>query len=64
MPGNAQYAYTYILALDGVGQSKQALTKLKTIIVNYQDIAQLKELGLYLSQKLNNKEHYEYFLKL
>jgi tetratricopeptide (TPR) repeat protein len=61
MPDNAQYAYTYILALDGAGQSKQALTKLKTLIINYQDNAQLKELGLYLSQKLQNREDYNFF---
>lgn len=61
MPDNAQYAYTYILALDGAGQSKQALTTLKTLIINYQNNAQLKELGLYLSQKLQNREYYNFF---
>ena len=64
MPGNAQYAYTYILALDGAGQSNQALTELKTLIINYQDNAQLKELGLYLSQKLNLRTEYNWFMKL
>ncbi|NQY37692.1 MAG: hypothetical protein HRT37_22610 [Alteromonadaceae bacterium] len=64
MPDNSQYAYTYILALDGAGQSKQALTKLKAIIVNYLDNSQLKELGLYLSQKLNTKADYDWFMKI
>jgi len=61
MPDNPQYAYTYILALDGAGQSKQALTTLKTLIMNYQNNAQLKELGLYLSQKLQSKADYDFF---
>ncbi|MEM5555741.1 multiheme c-type cytochrome [Pseudocolwellia sp. AS88] len=61
MPGNPQYAYTYILALDGAGQANQALAKLKTLIMNYQNNGQLKELGLYLSQKLNNRKDYDYF---
>jgi tetratricopeptide (TPR) repeat protein len=63
-PGNSQYAYTYILALDGAGQSRQALNKLKTLIINYRDIDQLKELGLYLSQKLNSRSEYDWFIKL
>jgi len=61
MPDNPQYANTYILALDGAGQSKQALTTLKTLIMNYQNNAQLKELGLYLSQKLQSKADYDFF---
>ena len=64
MPNNAQYAYTYILGLDGAGQSRQALTKLKVLIINYQDNAQLKELGLYLSQKLNSSLEYNWFNKI
>jgi tetratricopeptide (TPR) repeat protein len=64
MPDNAQYAYTYILALDGVGQSEAALTKLKTLIVSYQNKAQLKELGLYLSQKLANKADFDWFMAI
>jgi len=63
MPSNPQYAYTYLLALDGSGQSEQALVKLKTFIFNYQDKTQLKELGLYLSQKLNLRAEYNWFMK-
>ena len=62
MPSNAQYAYTYVLGLDGLGQSEAALKKLKTLIVHYQDRAQLKELGLYLSQKLNSRADYHWFM--
>jgi tetratricopeptide (TPR) repeat protein len=61
---NAQYAYTYVLAMDGLGQSTQAINKLKTVIVNYDDKAQLKELGLHLSRKLNSKADYDWFMKL
>jgi len=64
MPNNPQYAYTYILGLDGVGQSKHALTKLKTLIINYQDKGQLKELGMYLSQKLNLRAEYNWFMNI
>ena len=62
-PDDAQYAYTFVLALDGTGQSTQALTTLKTLILNYPDKAQLRELGLYLSQKLSSKTHYDWFMK-
>ena len=64
MPDNPQYAYTYLLALDGAGQSSDALSKLKVLIANYQDKSSLKELGLYLAQKLNKQEYYDYFLTL
>ena len=63
-PDNPQYAYTYILALDGNKQSKQALLKLKNLIPRYQNKSQLKELGLYLSQKLNNRLAYRWFVNL
>jgi len=63
MPQNSQYAYTYILGLDGVGQSGEAIIKLKALITNYQDKTQLKALGLYLSQKLNLKADYNWFMR-
>jgi tetratricopeptide (TPR) repeat protein/ssDNA-binding Zn-finger/Zn-ribbon topoisomerase 1 len=62
MPNNAQYAYTYVLGLDGAGRSKEALAKLKSIIISYQDKTQLKELGLYLSQKLKLRVEYNWFM--
>jgi len=64
MPGNSQYAYTFVLALDGIGKSEQALKKLKLLIVHYADNRQLKELGLYLSQKLKLRAEYNWFMKL
>ena len=63
-PNEPQYAYTFVLAMDGAGQSRQALIKLKTLIINYQNIAQLKELGLYLSQKLNSKADFDWFMNI
>jgi tetratricopeptide (TPR) repeat protein len=64
MPDNPQFAYTYVLALDGAGKSKQALEQLKVLIVNYQNKTQLKELGLYLSQKLKLRSEYNWFMGL
>ena len=61
-PSNQQYAYTFVLAIDGSGQSRKALDKLKNVMVNYQDKSQLKELGLYLSQKLNSRSDYDWFM--
>ena len=63
-PENSQYAYTYILAMDGTGQSTQAQSKLKALIMNYPDKGQLQELGLYLSQKLKSKADYDWFRAL
>ncbi|XQW86842.1 multiheme c-type cytochrome [Thalassotalea piscium] len=63
-PSDPQYAYTFVLALDGLGESKKALQALKDLIVLYQDKAQLKELGLYLSQKLSSRADYELFIKM
>jgi tetratricopeptide (TPR) repeat protein len=64
MPSNPDYAYTYVLALDGAGQSQDALDKLKALVPNYQNNTQLKELGLYLSQKLNLRADYNWFMAL
>lgn len=63
-PESAQYAYAFVLAMDGLGQSRQAIKQLKMVISNYSDRAQLQELGLYLSQKLSNKANYDWFMKL
>ncbi len=63
-PTNSQYAYTYVLAMDGAGKSAEALNKLKFLIINYPDKDQLRELGLYLSQKLNSKADYDWFIAL
>ena len=62
-PDNAQYAYTYVLALDGLGNSQQGLEIIKTLINEYKDKGQLKELGLYLSQKVQSRVDYEWFSK-
>jgi len=64
MPENPQYAYTFVLAIDGEGKSQQALTKLKKLIINYANREQLKELGLYISQKLQSRTDYDWFMAL
>jgi Tfp pilus assembly protein PilF len=61
---NQQYAYTYVLAIDGTSDSQQALTELKRLTPKYSDKNQLKELGLYLSQKLKSKVDYDWFMKI
>jgi len=63
-PDNAQYAYTYILAMNGTWKSSEALSKLKMLIINYPEKGQLRELGLYLSKKLNDKSDYDWFMVL
>lgn len=63
-PENAQYAYVYTLSLDGVGRTKQAIAQLKTAIHRYQDNAQLAQLGMNLSQKVNDSQSVTFFSKL
>lgn len=63
-PTAEQYLYTYILSLDGQGEAKKALIKLQLLVKNYQAKGRLKELGLYLAQKNNNRKAYEGFLQL
>ena len=63
-PDNPQYPYTYILAMDGTGKSAQALSTLKNLIMRYPNKVQLRELGLYLSQKQKSKSDYDWFTAL
>lgn len=63
-PMNERYAYTYILALDGVGQGIEAISMLKSIIHRYKNKTQLKALGLHLSKKLKLKSEHQWFLKV
>jgi len=51
-PEIEQYAYTYILSLDGEGKTKEAMDKLRKIINRYGSAQQLNELGGYLYNKL------------
>lgn len=62
-PEVTQYAYTYILALDGQGNTRLAVQKLQDLMTNYQDFNQLVELGLSLSQKIQDREFYDFFDK-
>lgn len=58
---NSRYLYTYALALDGLGKTRQGLNLLKARINSYQDKSQLVELGLYFGQKLRDKQIYDWF---
>ena len=63
-PMNDRYAYTYILALDGVGHGSEAISMLKSVINRYKNKTQLKALGLHLSKKLKLKSEHQWFLKV
>ncbi|GAC16895.1 multiheme c-type cytochrome [Aliiglaciecola lipolytica] len=63
MPDNSQYLYAYLLSMDGLGQSKQALSNLKRIFKRFQGNQQLLELGLYLSQKNQDRQSYNWFMQ-
>ncbi len=63
-PGTEQYIYTYALALDGEGKTAQGLALLKQQIIAMPHSKQLRELGIYLSQKMQDRESYEWFQRL
>jgi len=63
-PNSSQYLYAYILSLDGQGETVKAANKLQKKIGNYSDKQQLKELGLYLAQKSQNRKMYDWFIGL
>ncbi len=63
-PSSEQYLYAYILSLDGQGETVNALNKLQQLITNYSNNQQLKELGLYLAQKTQNRQMYDWFTGL
>jgi len=63
-PNSSQYLHAYILSLDGQGETVNAVNKLQKNISNYNDKQQLKELGLYLAQKIRNRKMYDWFMGL
>jgi len=63
-PQSPQYLYAFILSLDGQGETVKAVNKLQKLIGNYSDKQQLKELGLYLAQKSQNRQMYDWFMGL
>jgi len=63
-PQSSQYLYAFILSLDGQGETVKAVNKLQKRIGKYSDKQQLKELGLYLAQKIRNRKMYDWFLGL
>jgi len=58
---NPQYLYTYALGLDGLSKTQQGMTLLKENMSAYTEQDQLKELGLYFAQKLQDRAAYELF---
>lgn len=61
-PDNGQFAYLYFLALDNIGKTKQAVSELKRVIKRYRYQRQLVELGLSFSQKLQDRDSYQFFI--
>lgn len=61
-PENLQYAYFYLLSLDAIGKTKQALMLLKQ---HYSKLKtnEFRHLGLNFSQKLNDAAHFQFFSK-
>ena len=61
-PQNPTMAYTYVLAIDGLGDTQRALNELKQLVPKYQNRDQdLIELGLYLSQKVRSRQDFTWF---
>lgn len=63
MPKNSQYLYAYLVSMDGMGQSKQALNALKMLFGRFKGDPQLLELGLYLAQKNQDRPSYDWFMQ-
>lgn len=62
-PDNSQFAYVYLIAMDANGQTKRALSILKSIIRRFNGDPQLAQLGMSFAQKLNDERSYNYFAK-
>mgnify|MGYP003887819181 CR=1 FL=1 len=58
---NSQYLYMYALGLDNLGKTHKGVAVLKQYLKDYQDQIQLKELGMYFGQKLQDKRIYDWF---
>ena len=58
-PANLRYAYTYFVALDDAGKTKQALSMIKMKLAAFNYHPQLVQLGLGFAQKLGDRESYE-----
>lgn len=62
-PDNSQFAYVYLIAMDANGQTKRAVSILKSIIRRFNGDPQLAQLGMSFAQKLNDEQSYNYFAK-
>ncbi len=62
-PDNSQFAYVYLIAMDANGQTKRALSILKSIIRRFNGDPQLAQLGMSYAQKMNDEQSYNYFAK-
>lgn len=63
-PNTDQYLYTYVLALDSTGRSALGLKTLVFASKAFKGNAMIKELGVYLAQKQNDRKAYDLFNNL
>lgn len=63
-PQTVQYVYTYALALDGEGKTTEGIKVLREKILEVPYSQQLQQLGVYLSQKAQDRESYQWFQRL
>ncbi len=61
-PTSSQYAYVYALATDSSGDTKRAISLLKTMVDDYSQNQQLVQLGLSLAQKAEDRVSFDYFM--
>ena len=60
-PGDVQMATLYILVLDGLGRTEEGLVWLQSNWARFADAASLRQLGVSLAQKIQNRALYGWF---
>jgi predicted CXXCH cytochrome family protein len=63
-PNVEQYLYTFVLSLDSVGKTEQGLKSLLKVHSSFRGSQMIKEMGMYLAKKQQNKSAYDLFIKL
>ncbi|AWB69075.1 hypothetical protein C2869_17870 [Saccharobesus litoralis] len=59
---NPQYLYALTLAMDNIGHSQKALDMLVKRYADFRGNGQIQQMGMYLAQKLNNRQAYQVFM--
>lgn len=58
-PRNVQFAYTYFVAMDNLGKTRQALSQLTATLKRYNNHPQLVNLGLGFAQKIGDSATFD-----